>query len=129
MLLSSCILLLSASLATAQAACYGVFCTQELATEDECSKVDTRGPCSTLEFYDTAGQKLTSLQLTRDDDSHLFEARRLGRGVKNVASVRQIGPGCHRVFKGGRFNGEELTLEGSNMIDLAEKGYRANVIK
>ena len=129
MLQSSCLLLLSVSLATAQAACYGVFCTQELITVDECSKPDTMGPCSTLEFYDTAGQNLTSLQLTRDDDSDLFEARRLGRGVKNVASVRQIGPGCHRIFKGGRFKGEELTLEGSNMIDLAEKGYGATVIK
>ena len=80
MLQSSCILLLSASLATAQAACYGVFCTQELATEDECSKQDTLGPCSTLEFYDTAGQKLSnsSLQLTRDDDSDQFEDRWLG---------------------------------------------------
>ena len=105
MLQVSCLLLLSASLATAQAACYGVFCTQELATEDECSKPDTRGPCSTLEFYDTAGQKVTSLQLTRDDDSDLFQASRLGRGVKNVASVRQIGPGCHSVFKGGKFKG------------------------
>ena len=129
MLQSSCLLLLSASLATAQATCYGVFCTNELATEDECSQPDTKGPCSTLEFYNTAGQKLTSLQLTRDDDSDLFEARRLGRGVKNVTSVRQIGPGCHRVFKGGRFKGEELTLEGSNMNDLAENGYRATVIK
>ena len=66
---------------------------------------------------------LTSLQFTP------FEARNLGRGVKNVASVRQIGPGCHRLFKGRKFQGEEVTLEGPNMINLAEEGFGANVIK
>ena len=49
--------------------------------------------------------------------------------MKNVASVRQISPGCHRIIMGRKFKGEELTLEGSNMIDLAEKGYGATVIK
>ena len=60
MLLSPCLLLLSTSLATATATCLGILCTRELATEDECSRPDTRGPCGALDFYDTAGQMLTS---------------------------------------------------------------------
>ena len=129
MLLYSSLLLQALGLATAQAACYGIFCPERLASEEECRTPGTLGPCSTLEFFDKDGVSLTMIQLTRDDASDRFEEVKLGRGVKKVASVRQIGPGCHRVFKGRRFKGEELTLEGSNMHSLAEKGYGATVIK
>ena len=129
MLLYSSLLLQALGLATAQAACYGVFCSETLVSEEECRMPGTKGPCSTLEFFDKDGISLTKIQLTRDDASDPFEAVKLGRGVKNVASVRQTGTGCHRVFKGRRFKGEELTLEGSNMHNLANKGYGATVIK